>query len=123
MATAFSIGSPTVIATLPRPIDRSNGRYVVSDVYGGNRGLRKRKRAELAVGVDGEGLSIYDVRERILIKPTVANLNIDKVVKAYHFLCAASAVIIHLPAMLCSKKIHQRWSRAANLCFNHGHDI
>lgn len=73
MATAFSIGSPTVITTLPRPIDRSNGRYVVSDVHGGNRGSRKRKRAELAVGVDGEGLSIYDVREIISNGPTVAN--------------------------------------------------
>lgn len=63
MATAFSIGNPTVIATLPRPIDRLNGRYVVSDVHGGIRGSRKRKRAELVVGVDGEGLNIYDVRE------------------------------------------------------------
>ena len=73
MAMAFSIGSPTVIATLPRPINRSTGRYVVSDVHGDNRGSRKRKRAELAVGVDGEGLSIYDVRQIIDNGSTVAN--------------------------------------------------
>jgi hypothetical protein len=63
MSTAFSIQAPTVIAALPRPIDRSSGRYVASDVHSGNRGSRKRKRTELAVGIDGEGLSIYDVRE------------------------------------------------------------
>jgi len=37
------------------------GRYVVSEVYGGTPGSRKRKRGELAVGIDGEGLNIYDV--------------------------------------------------------------
>jgi hypothetical protein len=62
MSAAFSIEKPTVVATLPRPVDQSIGRYVVSEVHGGIPGSRKRKRSELAVGVDGEGLSIYDVR-------------------------------------------------------------
>lgn len=61
MSAAFSIERPTVVATLPRPIDHSTGRYVVSEVHGGTLGSRKRKRSELAVGVDGEGLNIYDV--------------------------------------------------------------
>jgi hypothetical protein len=62
MSAAFSIEKPTVVATLPRPIDHSTGRYVVSEVHGGTPGSRKRKRSELVVGVDGEGLNIYDVR-------------------------------------------------------------
>lgn len=49
------------MAALPRPINRSNGRYVVGDVYGGTPGSKKRKRAELAVGIDGEGVNLYDV--------------------------------------------------------------
>jgi len=35
---------------------------VVGDVYGGAPGAKKRKRSELAVGIDGEGLNLYDVR-------------------------------------------------------------
>jgi len=50
------------VASLPRPIDHSNGRYVVADVHGGALGSKKRKRSELAVGVDGEGVTLYDVR-------------------------------------------------------------
>jgi hypothetical protein len=33
----------------------------VGEVYGGAAGPRKRKRSELAVGIDGEGVNIYDV--------------------------------------------------------------
>jgi hypothetical protein len=51
-----------VVASLPRPIDRSNGRYVVGEVYGGAPASKKRKRSELAVGIDGEGVNLYDVR-------------------------------------------------------------
>lgn len=53
---------PYVVASLPRPIDHSSGRYVVGDVYGGSPGTKKRKRSELAVGIDGEGVNLYDVR-------------------------------------------------------------
>jgi hypothetical protein len=61
MSAMFAIEKPSAIATLPSPIDRTTGRYVVSDVYGSAPGSRKRKRPELAVGIDGEGLNIYDV--------------------------------------------------------------
>lgn len=50
------------MASLPRLIDGLNGRYVVGDVYGGALGSKKRKRSELAVGADGEGVNLYDVR-------------------------------------------------------------
>lgn len=50
-----------MVATLPQPIDHSKGQYVVSEVYGGAPGAKKRKRSELAVGIDGEGVNLYDV--------------------------------------------------------------
>lgn len=50
------------MASLPRPIDPSNGRYVVGEVYGGVPGSKKRKRSEVAVGIDGESVNLYDVR-------------------------------------------------------------
>jgi hypothetical protein len=61
MASVFNIDKPYVVASLPRPVDHASGRYVVSDVHGGIPGSRKRKRAELAVGIDGEGVNVYDV--------------------------------------------------------------
>jgi hypothetical protein len=61
MSSRFSLQRPYVVATLPKPIDRRNGRYVVGDVYGGAPGLKKRKRSELVIGIDGEGVNIYDV--------------------------------------------------------------
>lgn len=64
MSAGLSIEKPTVVVTLPRSIDHSAGRYVISEVHGGVPGSRKRKRSELVVGVDGEGLNIYDVRIR-----------------------------------------------------------
>ena len=62
MSPKFSLQKPYVVASLPNPIDHSNGRYVVGDVYGGAPGSKKRKRSELVVGVDGEGVNLYDVR-------------------------------------------------------------
>lgn len=63
MSSRFAIQKPHIIATLPQPIDRKNGRYVVGEVVSGRVGTKKRKRSELAVGIDGEGLNLYDVRK------------------------------------------------------------
>lgn len=62
MASHFQIQKPYVLAALPRPLDPTTGRYVVSEVYGCAPGSRKRKRHELAVGIDGEAVNIYNVR-------------------------------------------------------------
>lgn len=70
MSPRVSLQKPYVLATLSRPIDHSNGRYVIGDVHGG-AGSDKRKRAELLVGVDGEGVNLYNacrsLRERSAI--------------------------------------------------------
>lgn len=60
MSPTLSMQDPYVIAPLPRPVDHVNGRYIVGEVHGIVRGT-KRKRSEVAVGIDGEGVNIYDV--------------------------------------------------------------
>ncbi|KAI1799161.1 hypothetical protein F4811DRAFT_126605 [Daldinia bambusicola] len=67
MASHFQIQKPYVLATLPRPFDPTTGRYVVSEVYGCAPGSRKRKRHELAVGIDGEAINIYNVSSARLV--------------------------------------------------------
>ncbi|KAI0105624.1 hypothetical protein F4776DRAFT_647030 [Hypoxylon sp. NC0597] len=67
MASHFQIQKPYVLATLPRPLDPTTGRYVVSEVYGSAPGSRKRKRHELAVGIDGEAVNIYNVSSARLV--------------------------------------------------------
>ena len=62
---------PYVVASLPRPVDSANGNYVVGEVYGGVPGSKRRKRSELAVGIDGEGVNLYDVRYQ---KPCFAHI-------------------------------------------------
>ncbi|KAH6893310.1 hypothetical protein B0T10DRAFT_481969 [Thelonectria olida] len=67
MASEYRIHKPSVLATLPRPLDHTEGRIVAKEVYGQRDGQKKRKRTELAVGVDGETASIYDVPASRLI--------------------------------------------------------
>ena len=56
----MSIEEPYTITTLPKPLDQENGRVHPATVYSLN-GSRKRKRHEIAVGVDGESVNIYNV--------------------------------------------------------------
>ncbi|KND90834.1 Uncharacterized protein TOPH_04540 [Tolypocladium ophioglossoides CBS 100239] len=67
MASEYRIHRPYVLASLPRPLDHTDGRIVAREVYGQRDGQKKRKRTELAVGVDGETASIYDVPASRLI--------------------------------------------------------
>ena len=95
MSSRFSLQNPYVVASLPRPIDRSNGRYVVGEVYGGVPGLKKRKRSELAVGIDGEGINLYDVRyEDIFLGASNNDIGIS--IEINHLLRTSSAVIFYL---------------------------
>lgn len=58
--------APYTIASLVKPLDAENGRTQASAVYG-LRGSKKRKRHEVAVGVDGEGVNIYNIQSQNLI--------------------------------------------------------
>ncbi|ELR03126.1 hypothetical protein VC83_05677 [Pseudogymnoascus destructans] len=67
MSSTVTIEKSLVVASLPRPVDHSTGRYFVSDVHGGTPGSRKRKRAELVVGISGEGVNLYDIQSSKLV--------------------------------------------------------
>jgi hypothetical protein len=67
MASEYKIHKPYVVATLPRPLDHTDGRIVAREVYGQREGQKKRKRTELAIGVDGENASVYDIPASRLI--------------------------------------------------------
>jgi hypothetical protein len=60
MSSRISLHQPYVVATLPA---LKEAQYVVGEVHGtSSPGSKKRKRSELAVGIHGEGVNIYDVR-------------------------------------------------------------
>ncbi|KAI9051544.1 hypothetical protein LZ554_004590 [Drepanopeziza brunnea f. sp. 'monogermtubi'] len=67
MASRFLLQKPYVVATLPQPIDHAKGQYVVAEIYGGAPGAKMRKRSELAVGIDGEGINLYDISSSRLL--------------------------------------------------------
>lgn len=52
---------PSTLTQLPRPLQSSNGKTQIGEVSSLVES-RKRKRYEVAVAVDGEGLNIYNVR-------------------------------------------------------------
>lgn len=54
------IEEPYTIAALAKPLDAEHGRIVGASVHS-VAGSRKRKRHEVAIGVDGESVSIYNV--------------------------------------------------------------
>lgn len=56
---------PYTIASLPKPLDTEHGSIHASPVFS-LRGSTKRKRQEVAVGIDGEGVNIYDVQSQSL---------------------------------------------------------
>ena len=60
MSSDLNIGAPFVVASLPRPTSTTAGRTQAAAVCSLN-GAKKRKRSELAVAVDGEGIFIYSV--------------------------------------------------------------
>lgn len=61
MSSGKELEAPHTLASLPKPIDAVNGRTLASTVYSLSA-ARKRKRSEIAVSVDGDGISIFDVR-------------------------------------------------------------
>lgn len=54
------------VASLPKPLDADHGTTKAAPVYG-LHGSKKRKRHEVAVGVDGEGVNIYNVQSQSII--------------------------------------------------------
>ncbi|KZF26912.1 hypothetical protein L228DRAFT_258267 [Xylona heveae TC161] len=63
---ATTMENPYILADLPHPLGSAGNRILATSVTVGD-GSRKRKRAELAVGIDGEGLNIYQVQPSKLL--------------------------------------------------------
>ncbi|KAF2158529.1 hypothetical protein M409DRAFT_71596 [Zasmidium cellare ATCC 36951] len=59
------IEEPYSIAALPKPLDSENGRILGANVYSLS-GSKKRKRREVAVGVDGESVNIYNIQDQTI---------------------------------------------------------
>ncbi|KAI4950581.1 hypothetical protein J4E91_004466 [Alternaria rosae] len=60
------IGAPFTLASLSKPIGSTNGHVHAAGVCSIS-GIKKRKRTEIAVGVDGEGVSIYSLQNPQLV--------------------------------------------------------
>jgi hypothetical protein len=60
MSSSERIGAPFTLATLSKPVGSTSGRMHAASVCSIS-GIKKRKRTEIAVGLDGEGVSIYSV--------------------------------------------------------------
>lgn len=98
MSSEYRIHKPYVLATLPRPLDHTGGQIAAKEVYGQRDGQRK-KRTELAVGIDGETASIYDVRLPEYIVKIQSDL-LDPWIETDHVLSHPTSRILHLPTAL-----------------------
>jgi len=54
------IRKPHTLAEIPQDITGSSGKILAADVHA-VAGSKKRKRSELALAIDREGVNIYDV--------------------------------------------------------------
>jgi hypothetical protein len=100
MASVYRLHKPYVLASLPRPLDHTDGRIQAREVYG-QRGLQKKRRAELAVGIDGETASIYDVsalsrhyHRAVLIFAAGSRI------ETYNIVPDPASRIVHVPPLL-----------------------
>jgi hypothetical protein len=66
MSSQARIDAPFALASLPRPGTTTAGRTQAAGVYSIS-GAKKRKRAEVAVAVDGEGISVYSLQNPQLV--------------------------------------------------------
>jgi len=60
MAESCSIESPYTLVSLPKPFDNAQGQTLAAPVFG-YKAQKRRKRPEVAVCVDGEGIQLYNV--------------------------------------------------------------
>ncbi|KAL5440167.1 hypothetical protein PMIN06_009740 [Paraphaeosphaeria minitans] len=66
MSSVQEIGAPFTLASLPHSISSRDGRTHAASVCSIS-GNKKRKRTEIAIGLDGEGVSIYSLQNPQLV--------------------------------------------------------
>ncbi|KAF2995664.1 hypothetical protein E8E13_001867 [Curvularia kusanoi] len=66
MSSDKEIGAPFTLASLSKPVGSTNGRIHATGVCSLS-GIKKRKRTEIVVGVEGECISIYSLQNPQLV--------------------------------------------------------
>ncbi|KAH7377775.1 hypothetical protein BKA66DRAFT_560729 [Pyrenochaeta sp. MPI-SDFR-AT-0127] len=66
MSSDQAIGAPFTLASLSKPVTSTNGRVHAAGVCSIS-GIKKRKRTEIVVGLDGEGLFVYSLQNPQLV--------------------------------------------------------
>ncbi|KAF1933190.1 uncharacterized protein M421DRAFT_52627 [Didymella exigua CBS 183.55] len=66
MSSDKEIGAPFTLASLSKPVSSTNGRIHATGVCSIS-GIKKRKRTEIVVGVEGECISIYSLQNPQLV--------------------------------------------------------
>ena len=61
------IQTPFLLAEVPQDLTGLPGNLLAADVYA-VAGSRKRKRSELALAIDRQGINIYDVSLRYVLQ-------------------------------------------------------
>ena len=97
------IQKPFLLAEIPQDLTGLPGNVLASDVLA-VAGSKKRKRSELALAIDRQGISIYDVSHHPVLQGQSNELRVikDSVVKATHILCDIAPSCLYLPTMLYS---------------------
>jgi hypothetical protein len=101
----MELQAPSLLAQLPRPLEASSGKIHVGEVYG-FAASKKRRRYEIAVAIDGEAVSIYDVSD-FPVKSSKHPSSDSKfasgtITETRRILCNSSSVVLLLSPMLCS---------------------
>lgn len=89
-----------VIADMPNDLIGSAGRVLVEDVYA-IAGLKKRKRSEIAVAINRQGVNIYDVCTPIFSRAeTSLMVFVGSIFKISNVVCTITTICAHMPTML-----------------------
>ena len=113
------IGAPFTLATLSKPVGSTNGRIHAASVCSLS-GLKKRKRTEIAVGLDGEGISIYSVCVCATMRKHLTKIPTAPKSPTCNFLRSAAKHCLHACSLLSlSQRLVQGIFAALHICLGH----
>lgn len=101
--TGNMIQKTYLLADIQQDLTGVHGNVLACDVLA-VAGSKKRKRSELALAIDRQGINIYDVSLPSVFQSYFeqADTIIGSVIKAHHILCDISSSCLYLPTILCS---------------------
>jgi hypothetical protein len=114
------IGAAFTLATLSKPVCSTNGRIHAASVCSLS-GIKKRKRTEIAVGLNGEGISIYSVCVRATMRKHLTEIPTAPKSPTRNFLRSAAKHCLHTCSLLSlSQRLVQDIFAALHICLGHG---